>query len=192
MWDGITRRSAAQWDVDNDGDGVPDSVWVDLGLPVRYTADGQAYKPLFAILCLDMDGRLNLNAHGCYAQTQQAYYNNNTLATVHTVEQPARVVGDSRRRNRRRQPRSVRLQVRAAYFAGSGAATSPIALPRGQGTGTAEVNLLPLSATRRVPVQLHEFQLCGHSVGSVLTRHRRTGPWDCDTDRLPARRSPCR
>ncbi len=60
--------------MDNDGDGVPDSVWVDLGLPVRYTADGRAYKPLFAILCLDLDGRLNLNAHGSYAQTQSGYY----------------------------------------------------------------------------------------------------------------------
>ena len=50
--------------MDNDGDGVPDSVWVDLGLPVRATADGRLYKPLFAILCVDLDGRLNLNAHG--------------------------------------------------------------------------------------------------------------------------------
>ena len=65
-WDGVTP--AGQWDVDNDGDGVPDSVWVDLGLPVRSTADGRLYKPLFAILCVDLDGRLNLNAHGSLAQ----------------------------------------------------------------------------------------------------------------------------
>ena len=51
-------------DVDNDGDGVPDSVWVDLGMPVRSTSDGRLYKPLFAILCTDLDGRINLNAHG--------------------------------------------------------------------------------------------------------------------------------
>ena len=43
------------WDVDQGGDGVPDSVWVDLGLPVRYTTDGRAYRPLTAILCLDLD-----------------------------------------------------------------------------------------------------------------------------------------
>ena len=67
LWDGITPGQGA-WDVDNDGDGVPDSVWVDLGMPVRYTLDGRAYKPLFAILCLDMDGRLNLNAHSSFAQ----------------------------------------------------------------------------------------------------------------------------
>src|SRR5262249_38132062 len=52
------------WDVDNDGDGTPDSIWVDLGLPVQSTSDGRTYKPLFAILCVDMDGKLNLNAHG--------------------------------------------------------------------------------------------------------------------------------
>jgi len=62
------------WDVDNDGDGVPDSIWVDLGLPVRAAKDGKLYKPLFAILCEDMDGRLNLNAHGDLEQTNAGYY----------------------------------------------------------------------------------------------------------------------
>ncbi len=68
LWDGVTV-GAGQWDVDNDGDGVPDSVWVDLGMPVRTTSDGRLYKPLFAILCTDLDGRLNVNAHGCPGQT---------------------------------------------------------------------------------------------------------------------------
>ncbi|MBN1395420.1 MAG: hypothetical protein JW959_10385 [Pirellulales bacterium] len=67
-----------QWDVDCDGDGDPDSVWVDLGMPVRHTADGRLYKPLFAILCVDLDGRLNLNAHGSLPQTNTNY---NTLAS---------------------------------------------------------------------------------------------------------------
>ena len=57
------------WDVDNDGDGVPDSIWVDLGLPVQQSPDGRRYKPLFAILCLDMDGKLNLNAHSNWRHT---------------------------------------------------------------------------------------------------------------------------
>jgi len=63
------------WDVDNDGDGVPDSIWVDLGFPVRATSDGRLYKPLFAILCLDLDGRLNLNAHGNLVQCESNYLN---------------------------------------------------------------------------------------------------------------------
>ena len=68
-----------QWDVDNDGDGVADSIWVDLGMPVRAARDGRLYKPLFAILAVDMDGRLNLNAHGSLAQADQAYYQAPTL-----------------------------------------------------------------------------------------------------------------
>ncbi len=52
------------WDVDNDNDGVRDSVWVDFGAPVRENSDGKLVKPLAAILVLDMDGRLNINAHG--------------------------------------------------------------------------------------------------------------------------------
>ena len=66
--------SGGPWDVDNDGDGTMDSVWVDLGMPVRSTADGRLYKPLFAILCVDLDGRLNLNAHGSLPQTDETLY----------------------------------------------------------------------------------------------------------------------
>jgi len=54
------------WDIDNDGDGVKDSIWIDPDLPVQTTEDGRMYKPLVAILCVDMDGRLNVNAHGHY------------------------------------------------------------------------------------------------------------------------------
>ena len=68
LWDGVTA-GAGRWDVDNQGGGFPDSVWVDLGFPVAHTVDGRAYKPLFAILCLDLDGRLNINAHGYLGQT---------------------------------------------------------------------------------------------------------------------------
>jgi hypothetical protein len=66
------------WDVDNDGDGRPDSIWVDLGSPVRATRDGRHYKPLFAILCTDLDGRLNLNAHGGTIEMANGYSGNST------------------------------------------------------------------------------------------------------------------
>jgi hypothetical protein len=52
------------WDVDNDNDGVPDSVWIDLGDPVLETENGTRYKPLYAVLIVDLDSRLNVNAHG--------------------------------------------------------------------------------------------------------------------------------
>ena len=52
-------------DVDNDGDGTLDSVWLDLGYPAIYMADTRKYvKPLFAIHCVDLGGRVNLNSHG--------------------------------------------------------------------------------------------------------------------------------
>jgi len=52
------------WDVDNDNDGINDSIWVDLGDPVQETENGTLYKPLYAFLILDMDNKLNVNAHG--------------------------------------------------------------------------------------------------------------------------------
>ena len=52
------------WDVDNDNDGIRDSVWVGFGAPVMENADGRLVKPMAAIMVLDMGGRLNLNAHG--------------------------------------------------------------------------------------------------------------------------------
>ncbi len=52
------------WDVDNDNDGIPDSVWIDLGDPVQKTEEGRLYKAMYAFLVVDLDSRLNLNAHG--------------------------------------------------------------------------------------------------------------------------------
>ncbi|MEI8375411.1 MAG: hypothetical protein WCJ35_21535 [Planctomycetota bacterium] len=127
-WDPI----AGPRDVDNDGDGVADSVWVDLGFPVSFTADGRPYKPLFAILCLDMDGRLNLNAHGNLAQTNSSYSQYVTLP--YTGPLP----GDTAL-----PPPLSPLQV-PSQFAG---VVSSATLPRGQGYGPAEVNLSSLFST---------------------------------------------
>lgn len=51
-------------DVDADGDGTLDSIWLDLGQPPITMPDRRLVKPLFAIKCVDLGGRLNLNAHG--------------------------------------------------------------------------------------------------------------------------------
>ncbi len=55
------------WDVDNDNDGIPDSIWIDPGLSAIADRDGRLAKPLVALLCLDLDNRLNVNAHGTFA-----------------------------------------------------------------------------------------------------------------------------
>jgi hypothetical protein len=49
------------YDVDNDNDGVPDSVWIDPGLPLVTSPNGRQYKKLVAVLVKDLDGRINLN-----------------------------------------------------------------------------------------------------------------------------------
>ena len=60
----LRRAIYGPWDVDNDNDGIRDSVWVDFGATVMENADGRLVKPMAAIMILDMDGRLNLNSHG--------------------------------------------------------------------------------------------------------------------------------
>ncbi len=44
--------------------GGNDSVWMDLGFPVLTMGDGRKFKPLFAPLIMDLDNRVNVNAHG--------------------------------------------------------------------------------------------------------------------------------
>ncbi len=107
--------TTAQWDVDNDGDGRPDSIWVDLGYPAQQTADGRWYRPLFAILCVDLDGRLNLNAHGSLPQADAANHYNMSYFDATTGQSD---------------------QFPSSPFAGTGV---PIA--RGQGIGPADINL---------------------------------------------------
>ena len=60
--------NSRMWDVDNDGDGLTDSIWIDIGLPVRTSPSGRKYRPLVALLVKDMDGRVNLNSASNLAQ----------------------------------------------------------------------------------------------------------------------------
>lgn len=50
--------------VDTDGDGINDAIWMDIGLPVQTDINGRRYKPLVAYRVVDLDSRLNVNAHG--------------------------------------------------------------------------------------------------------------------------------
>lgn len=59
------------FDVDNDGDGVAESVWIDIGLPVKRGPDGRMYKPLVAFMVQDLDGRIDINASGTLAHSNQ-------------------------------------------------------------------------------------------------------------------------
>ena len=52
------------YDIDNDGDGVTDSVWLDLGYAPRRDATGKLFKPLFAFMVIGLNGRMPLNTVG--------------------------------------------------------------------------------------------------------------------------------
>jgi len=109
------------WDVDNDGDGIPDSIWIDAGLPVQTAPDGRRYRPLVAILCQDLDGRLNLNAHD----------KDPTISPL---------VASGGRFN---------LNSVNGPYAGTfnGMSNNNLLLPRSLGTGGADVRLAPLFAS---------------------------------------------
>ncbi len=54
-----------EWDVDNNNDGVTDSIWMDLDLPVlARPSDGKTYLPLIAFMVQDLDALLNVNTVG--------------------------------------------------------------------------------------------------------------------------------
>ena len=59
------------FDVDTDGDGTLDSIWIDTGREPFKLSDKTLVKPLAAIRCIDLGGRINVNAHGSLAHLNQ-------------------------------------------------------------------------------------------------------------------------
>lgn len=97
--------------VDNDHDGMPDGVWLDFAMPIKTAPDGRRYKPYVSLLCVDLDGRLNVNAHGTLAQTAGNFLTEQTAARNYGSALPA------------------------------GGAAAKTVLPRGMGVGPPEVLL---------------------------------------------------
>jgi hypothetical protein len=60
---GFVGDHPSELDVDTDGDGLNDAIWIDLGYRPVQVGDA-IIKPLFAFKVLDLDGKLNLNVHG--------------------------------------------------------------------------------------------------------------------------------
>lgn len=113
-------EAVGPWDVDNDGDGVPDSVWIDIGLPVQQTEDGRWYKPLVAMLVEDLDGRLNLNAHGGQEHLAENFLDASTQNGT-----------------------ALQQNLAQDYMAGASLFSSD-QLPEGSGWGVAETSLRPV------------------------------------------------
>jgi hypothetical protein len=62
---GISGGSAGalliDFDKDNDGDGIPDGVLIDLGYPASQLADGTWFIPMFSFTIYDADALVNMN-----------------------------------------------------------------------------------------------------------------------------------
>jgi hypothetical protein len=155
------------WDVDNDGDGVPDSIWVDIGLPVETLPDGRIYKPLAAIMVLDMDGKLNLNFHG-----QLNDWNNDLANGLPAYSNPDKQLVQSN------VPIAPAAKPELAGTWNSGAmppVTRPAVLAPGLGLGPQEVSLSLAAGTSQVLLTTDEFRnLCrGFVSTSAVDQGRR-------------------
>ena len=112
-----TPSFSAAAEIDNDGDGTPDSGWIDVGLPKVVNASGNVVSVKAAILVVDLDGRLNVNTHG----------------STSDVESPERAGAFSTGHN-----------LYPDYAVASG--TIPLSqLTRGTGLGTAEIAIAATS-----------------------------------------------
>lgn len=69
--------AAYPYDVDADGDGVREAIWIPSGLPVRVDENGTPYATMFAYTILDLDGRVNVNTAGNWDQLPNKYKNFN-------------------------------------------------------------------------------------------------------------------
>jgi len=58
------KTGKIEYDVDNDGDGTTDSVWLDLGHPVMRNSEGRLFKPLYAFKVIGLNGKMPLNTVG--------------------------------------------------------------------------------------------------------------------------------
>ena len=65
---GIVANEMIEFDYDNDGDGVCESILMDLDFPPQQDPSGKLFVPLFLVTIHDLDSLVNLNAHGNLAR----------------------------------------------------------------------------------------------------------------------------
>jgi len=69
--------AANPYDVDADGDGVREAIWIPSGLPIRVDENGTPYATMYAYTILDLDGRVNVNTAGNWDQIPNKFKNFN-------------------------------------------------------------------------------------------------------------------
>ncbi|MEL7338703.1 MAG: hypothetical protein AAFN70_21130, partial [Planctomycetota bacterium] len=70
------------WNVDNDDDLIPDSIWTDFKLSTYETADGTTIRPMVALLIEDMDGKVNINVTGNQGQMTEDFFDLGAAGTA--------------------------------------------------------------------------------------------------------------
>lgn len=126
-----TALATGPWDVDCDGDGINDSVWVDVGLPIMATTDGSQVKPMVAIRIEDLGGRVDINRVGRH---QQFAYNSGSGTFT-----PFNLRG------------AVATSITGNFGPADPKTTTLSDMPSGFGYGPAEISLqglFPFSASR--------------------------------------------
>ncbi len=112
----LARTDPQYYDVDNDGDGTKDGIWLDYGAGVRTDKDGKTYKPLMSVTVLDLDGRANVNVHGNNTQAESmrefGTYDGTDpiLYTDQSLDVSSGSVGSSVKRGAGYGPAAVRLE----------------------------------------------------------------------------------
>ena len=106
------------WDVDNDGDLINDSIWMDMNFPLVTSSEGKLLKILAAFYIEDMDGKLDLNAAGSLEQADDTNFN------------PGRANGGANNKY--------------AYLRNYTATAANTHWPQGLGYGPADISLRPL------------------------------------------------
>ena len=101
------------FDVDNDGDGIKEGIWIDIGLPIRQSSTGKPIKTLASFTILDLDGRVNINVHGNRAQLPQTlaemWQGVGHYTPIDTVNDQGVIVSTQVHRGRGYGPAGVRL-----------------------------------------------------------------------------------
>ena len=131
--------ASAPWSVDNDNDGVADGVWLDGVLPSRPSPLGGTLTFQVSYLVLDLDGRININAHGSSTNIDTGSIGSNDWPTL--VSSPAGSPGYA----------SGTTTYRSSYTG----TTAIDSMPMGLGYGPADIDAsLILSASSASPSSL--------------------------------------
>jgi hypothetical protein len=117
--------AAATGDIDNDGDGTRDSGWLDIGLPPITDSAGNILQPKAAILVVDLDGRINANTHGTNVDLESTEGTGDFGGGGSVDYYPDELIRDPNDPTGNTITGTIRLHP----------------LPRGLGTGPAEIDL---------------------------------------------------